>query len=136
MSVSVPRAPALVFALALVACGASTSAPSDVGVAGCDGRQLVLVNCSGCHDGVSETTGFLDLRLPDSVAGLVGHAAAGSACAATGRTLINADGSGLFVDKLAAPPPCGDQMPQGTFPLTAEEMTCVAAWVATIAQAR
>ena len=133
-----PRAATLVLALALVACGgASTSAPADVGAAGCDGRQLLLVNCSGCHDGVSETTGFLDLRVPDAaVASLIGHAAAGPACAATGQTLVNADGSGLFVDKLAAAPPCGDQMPQGTFPLTAEEMTCVAAWVATIARAR
>jgi hypothetical protein len=135
----VPRAPTLVVALALVACGggAPTSAPPDVGTAACDGRQLVLVNCSGCHDGVSETTGFLDLRFPDdSVANLVGRAAAGPACAATGRLLINADGSGLFVDKLAAPAPCGDQMPQGTFPFTAEETACVARWVATIAQAR
>ena len=138
-SAPMTRAPTLVFvlALALVACGdPSTSAPPDVGAAGCDGRQLLLVNCSGCHDGVSETTGFFDLRVPSTaVATLVGRAAAGPACGATGRILVNDDGSGLFVDKLAAQPPCGDRMPQGTFPLTTEEMACVAAWIATAAAA-
>jgi hypothetical protein len=98
--------------------------------------MLLLVNCSGCHDGVSETTGFLDLTSPDAVASLVGKPAAGPKCAGGGTTLINGDGSGLFVDKLRSPPPCGDQMPQGTFPLSSEEIGCVAAWVATVATSR
>jgi len=110
------------------------SSAVDVGNGACDGRALVLVNCSGCHDGVSETTGFLDLTSPDSIAVLVGKPAAGPRCAAGGAVLINADGTGLFVDKLRAPAPCGDQMPQGTFPLTAEEIACVEQWVAAVAQ--
>jgi hypothetical protein len=64
----------------------------------------------------------------------VGKPAAGPKCAATGAVLINTDGSGLFLDKLQSPPPCGDQMPQGTFPLSAEEIACVTSWVAAVVQ--
>jgi len=103
------------------------------GGGGCDGRALVLVNCSGCHDGVSETTGFLDLRSPESIVRLVGKPASSPTCAGGGAVLIDGDGGGLFVDKLRSPPPCGDQMPQGTFPLSADEIACVASWVATVA---
>ena len=122
--------------IAAAGCGGNQPAPPDTGGTDpCGARTLVLVNCSGCHDGVSETTGFLDLTSPDSVANLVGKPAAGPKCAAGGAILIDTDGSGLFVDKLRAPPPCGDQMPQGTFPLSSEEIACVASWVATVAAA-
>jgi hypothetical protein len=132
------RAHLQLLAVALIAtagCGGSPSAPMDA-LDSCGARQIVLVNCSGCHDGVSETTGFLDLTAPDSVAMLVGKPAAGPKCAAGGAVLINTDGSGLFLDKLQSPPPCGDQMPQGTFPLTSEEIACVASWVAMVAASR
>jgi hypothetical protein len=124
-------------AVALVAaagCGGGKNSASTDALDSCGARDIVVVNCSGCHDGVSETTGFLDLTSPDSVASLVGKPAAGPKCAATGAVLINTDGRGLFLDKLQSPPPCGDQMPQGTFPLTAEEIACVTSWVAAVAQ--
>jgi len=114
-------------------CGAANTSASNDALDSCGARELIVVNCSGCHDGVSETTGFLDLTSPDSVANLVGKPAAGPKCAATGAVLINNDGSGLFLDKLQSPPPCGDQMPQGTFPLSAEEIACVTSWVASVA---
>ena len=129
--------PLLAAALAAAAsCGDRSATADALGADGCGARQLVLVNCSGCHDGLSETTGFLDLRSPDAIAGLVGKPAAGPQCVAGAAILINADGSGLFLDKLQSPPPCGDQMPQGTFPLSSEEIACVTSWVATVAAAR
>ena len=130
-----PSSPKLL-AVALVAaagCGTDKSAASTDALDTCGAREIIVVNCSGCHDGVSETTGFLDLTSPDGVASLVGKPAAGPKCAATGAVLINTDGGGLFLDKLRSPPPCGDQMPQGTFPLTAEEIACVTSWVASVA---
>ena len=130
------KLPLLAAALvAAASCGDQAATADALGTDGCGARQLVLVNCSGCHDGVSETTGFLDLTSPDSIAGLVGKPAAGPKCAAGAPVLINTDGSGLFVDKLKAPPPCGDQMPQGTFPLSSEEIACVTSWVAMVAAA-
>jgi hypothetical protein len=129
--------PLAVAILAAAGCGGDGSAPGDArGGEVCAARELLVVNCSGCHDGASETTGFLDLTAADAVAALVGKPAAGPKCAASGAILINADGTGLFVDKLRAPPPCGDQMPQGTFPLSAEEISCVTSWVATVAASR
>jgi hypothetical protein len=122
-------------AVAMVAaagCGGGKSMSNDA-LDSCGARDLIYANCSGCHDGVSETTGFLDLTARESIAGLVGKPAAGPKCAASGAVLINTDGSGLFLDKLQSPPPCGDQMPQGTFPLSAEEIACVASWVAIVA---
>ena len=130
------KLPLLAAALvAAASCGDQAATADALGTDGCGARQLVLVNCSGCHDGVSEPTGFLDLTSPDSIAGLVGTPAAGPKCAAGAPVLINTDGSGLFVDKLKAPPPCGDQMPQGTFPLSSEEIACVTSWVAMVAAA-
>ena len=130
------KLPLLAAALvAAASCGDQAATADALGTDGCGARQLVLVNCSGCHDGVSETTGFLDLTSPDSIAGLVGKPAAGPKCVAGAAVLINADGSGLFLDKLQSPPPCGDQMPQGTFPLSSEEIACVTSWVATVAAA-
>ena len=121
--------------VAAASCGDQAATADALGTDGCGARQLVLVNCSGCHDGVSETTGFLDLRAPDAIASLVGKPAAGPKCVAGAAVLIDTDGSGLFLDKLKAPPPCGDQMPQGTFPLSSEEIACVTSWVATVAAA-
>jgi len=129
-----PRLPHLL-AVALVAaagCGGGQSTSTDA-LDGCGARTIIYANCSGCHDGVSETTGFLDLTSPDSIAALVGKPAAGPKCAASGAILIDTDGRGLFLDKLDSPPPCGDQMPQGTFPLSAEEIACVTSWVVTVA---
>ena len=130
------KLPLLAAALVTAAsCGDPPATADARGTDGCGARQLVLVNCSGCHDGVSETTGFLDLTSPDSIADLVGQPAAGPKCAAGTPVLINNDGSGLFLDKLQSPPPCGDQMPQGTFPLSSEEIACVTSWVAMVAAA-
>ena len=127
-------------AAALLAAASCGDPPAPAGAQGtdtCGARQLIVVNCSGCHDGVSETTGFLDLTSPDAIPSLVGKPAAGPKCAAAGEVLIDtADGGGLFVDKLRSPPPCGDQMPQGTFPLSSEEIACVTSWLATVAASR
>jgi hypothetical protein len=128
----------VLLAVALVAaasCGGEAAPADALGTGGCNAREVVIVNCTGCHDGVSDVTGFLDLTSPDSIATLVGKPAQGPKCAASGAILINTDGSGLFLDKLNSPPPCGDQMPQGTFPLSSEEIACVASWVAMVAAA-
>ena len=96
------KLPLLAAALvAAASCGDQAATADALGTDGCGARQLVLVNCSGCHDGVSETTGFLDLTSPDSIASLVGKPAAGPKCVAGAAVLINTDGSGLFLDKLA-----------------------------------
>lgn len=115
-----------------VGCGSSAVAPPD-GSRSCDGRQILLVNCSGCHDGSASATGFLDLRTPEAIAQLQDQPASGPKCAGMGLTLVNADGSGLLVDKLKSPPPCGDVMPQGTFPLSSQEIACVEQFVASLA---
>lgn len=120
--------PSLAFILS--ACGAAPPA-TQAGGAVCDGAELLVVNCSGCHDGSSSTTGFLDLRHPDAQIGdLVGKPASGPACAGTGAVLVESGGRGLLLDKLSEAPPCGDRMPQGTFPFSMEEIACVQQWVA------
>src|SRR6185295_14233325 len=113
------------------ACGAAAPASMN-GTGGCDGRQIVLVNCSGCHDGSASATGFLDLRTPQAIVQLRDQPASGPKCSGMGLTLVNGDGSGLLVSKLRAPPPCGDQMPQGTFPLSSQEIACVEQYVASL----
>ena len=96
--------------------------------------DTIFVNCSGCHDGSAPLSGVMDLRWPEQdVALLVGKPAAGVACGAGAATLINPDGSGVFIDKLRAPPPCGDRMPQGTFPLTTAEIDGIARWLQDVA---
>jgi hypothetical protein len=35
---------------------------------------------------------------------------------------------GLFIDKLKNPPPCGDEMPLLTGPISAADMTCIMQW--------
>jgi hypothetical protein len=59
----------------------------------------------------------------------VGRPAGGAKCAATGRALVEPGGAGLFLDKLGPSPPCGDRMPQGTFPLAEADVSCVARWL-------
>jgi hypothetical protein len=119
----------MVCAAGAAACDGGAARPGGPPDQGCDGAALVFANCSGCHDGSASTGGFLDLRWPDQIAGLIGKPASGPKCASRGDLLIKADGSGLFVDKLLARPPCGDQMPQGVRPFSLQETACVAQWV-------
>jgi hypothetical protein len=95
------------------------------------------VNCSGCHDGTDPQAGGLDLRHPATdVAGLVGQPARGTKCAPAGRPLLEPGGTGLLLDKLRPTPPCGDRMPQGTYPFTEDEIACVSGWLSTVSEAR
>jgi hypothetical protein len=54
-----------------------------------------------------------------------------------GRVLVPRDNptQGLFVQKVEASPPCGDQMPQGMFPLTDDEISCIKMWATLAARA-
>jgi len=97
----------------------------------CGGQQLLTVNCSGCHDGSPEDSGGLDLGAPNLVARLLGKPASGPRCAALGAVLIDSQGGGLLLDKLATPPPCGDRMPQGSFAFSTDETACVSAFITT-----
>lgn len=118
----------MVFCLAAVSCGGGPAAPAMHPT--CDGKQLLIVNCSGCHDGSPGDSGGLDLGAPDLAARLLGKPASGSRCGSLGAVVIDGQGGGLLLDKLATPPPCGDRMPQGSFPLSASEIACVATFVA------
>jgi|SRR6185503_5630409 len=121
--------PSLVVCLAAVSCGGSAVSSVHRDGTACDGRQLLIVNCSGCHDGSPGDAGDLALGAPDLVGRLLGKPSSGPRCAALGAPLIDSQGRGLLLDKLATPP-CGDRMPQGTFPLSAEEISCVTMFVA------
>jgi len=123
-------APSLVVCLAAVSCGGSAVSSVHPDGTACDGRQLLIVNCSGCHDGSPGDAGDLDLGAPDLVARLLNKPSSGPRCATLGAPLIGSQGGGLLLDKLATPPPCGDRMPQGSFPLTADEISCLTAFVA------
>jgi hypothetical protein len=123
----------LAAAAALSACGSAAPWEGTETGGGCNAGQLIIVNCSGCHDGTEAESGALDLRAPDSVAALVGQPARGAKCAATQLSLLNPDGGGLFVEKLGPAPPCGDRMPQGTYPLSPDEMACVESWLDALA---
>jgi hypothetical protein len=121
--------PALVLvSAAITACGGG--APTER----CDGREILLVNCSGCHDGSMAGLGAMDLRRPEETLPLfVGQLASGAECVGTGRVLLEpGGGAGLLLQKLRSPPPCGARMPEGTFPLSPEEITCVERWVAAL----
>jgi hypothetical protein len=112
--------------------GSDGSAPAmNVGATACDGPALLRINCSGCHDGSpGGDAGDLDLGAPGVVGRLLDKPASGPRCGGAGAVLIDRAGAGLLLAKLGSPPPCGDRMPQGTYPLSSDEIACVAATLA------
>jgi hypothetical protein len=126
-----PGARWLLVCCAAISCSgrAASSPPAPPDGDACGGQQLLIVNCSGCHDGSPEDSGGLDLGAPNLVARLLGKPASGSKCATLGAVLIDSQGGGLLLDKLATPPPCGDRMPQGTRAFSADETSCLATFL-------
>lgn len=91
-------------------------------------RDLFARRCAtaGCHDATTQLIN-LDLQSPGVASRVLGQRAA--ACG--GRVLADAndpDRSALLI-KLRAAPPCGDRMPLGATPFTADEVACVRTWI-------
>jgi hypothetical protein len=89
-----------------------------------------------CHDAKGTSANF-DMASPGWEMKLVGGnpngggaAGFGSQCQGKGPYLIagSSPARGLFLDKLAAKPPCGNQMPLLPPTLTATELDCVQRW--------
>ena len=90
---------------------------------------VIIPKCTGgaCHD-ASEPAAGLDLAsagLPDRLMNV-----ASGAC--TDKVLVVAGDatSSYLVEKLGPAPSCGDPMPKGGTPLSAEEVGCIEGWVA------
>ena len=108
--------------------GGVTSGPIDLDDAGCDPvTDIFPPSCttSACHSAQSQQ-GNLDLQsagLPKRLVGKLAHGGPG--------LLIDpahVDQS-VLLTKLSDTPPFGFQMPLGASPLSADEMTCLTAWV-------
>jgi hypothetical protein len=122
----------LLVCCAAISCSGPVTPPTQPNGDTCGGKQLLTVNCSGCHDGSPEDSGGLGLGAPDLVARLLDKPASGPKCAilGSGAVLIDRQGGGLLLDKLATLPPCGDRMPLGSFAFSADETACVTAFIA------
>ncbi|MCA9582611.1 MAG: hypothetical protein KC416_12510 [Myxococcales bacterium] len=78
---------------------------------------------AGCHDGQTFPPNLLDLDVP----GLSGKTSA--SCGGAKYIDPDAPMESLIYTKLAAAPPCGDQMPLDRDPLTDAEVECVLQWI-------
>ncbi len=101
----------------------------------CNAPAMVLTptcGLSGCHGGSSPQAG-LDLASTGVVARLVDRTPSATlslSCGASTKPYLvshSNPASGLLLDKLDSPPPCGAQMPLGAA-LNASDRACVDAW--------
>jgi hypothetical protein len=109
---------------------------------GNDGAMMVASICatSGCHDtSDAPFSGGLDLTVNSSigsrlVGGSAGTVAQNSSCTGMGPYLDPGSNpaTGLLIDKVKATFPCGNQMPFGGTPLTAQQQTCLVQWATTL----
>jgi hypothetical protein len=127
---------------------AMTTPPGDGGIACGLGNTMAAIEqklfkgpkCLVCHQKLTLFPTRLDLasdgladRMVDKLADpdnpLFGKCA--------GKVLLPHDDptGSLFVQKVEANPPCGDRMPQGMFPLSADEISCVKLWATLAVQA-
>jgi hypothetical protein len=96
---------------------------------------IISERCAFCHtaDHIGLLLGHLDMSSADlAYANLVGHAAAGTDCGASGKTRVmsgNPDQS-LIVQKLLGIAGCGVQMPDGYPALPSEQIALIRAWIA------
>jgi hypothetical protein len=101
----------------------------------CNAPAMVLTpKCGlpGCH-GASAPQSGLDLASTGLVARLIDHTPSATlslSCGASTKPYLVSQSnpaSGLLLDKLDSPPPCGAQMPLGAM-LDASDRACVDAW--------
>ena len=88
--------------------------------------KILMPKCSRCHS-AERAMGGLDLASAGAKARLLNVMAK---CA--GKTLVVSDpvAGGHFFDKLAGPVAnCGQRMPQGGMPLSADEIDCLKEWI-------
>jgi len=89
--------------------------------------KILKPKCLPCHGAKMPSLG-LDLESPGAKARVLGVVAKGCA----NQVLARPDGTGLLFDKVRQTPPmgCGAAMPFGGLtPLSADEITCLKAWV-------
>jgi mono/diheme cytochrome c family protein len=101
--------------------GVTCAAPQEIS------EKILKPRCLPCHGALMPVLG-LDLETPGAKARLLGVSA--KACA--NQTLARPDGTGLLFDLVTnmVPPGCGMPMPYGgPLPLTADEVTCLRAWI-------
>lgn len=105
-----------------------------------DGAKIVMTKCasSACHvpGGVN---GGLDLTVDSNIksrlVGVKSPGTNGSSCGTNQTPYLNANSSpatGLLIDKVKSPPPCGFQMPFGGDPLSAAQQDCLVQWATTL----
>ncbi len=98
-------------------------------------ERVLLPQCGrSCHNPAAEEIEFnrLDLSTRElAYANLVGTAAMGTGCDAMGTRVVAGDlGASLLVDKLSnETPSCGERMPAGGDPISAEALEAVRGWV-------
>ena len=128
---------AALLAPALLGCKGSDEPGPIPGDTACGALALIQSRCamSDCHS-ASSKRGDLDLESPDPGPRLVGVAPDGlndSKCAGQGAYLVadSNPATGLFFDKLAVTPPCGDRMPNRGLYLSATQVGCLQEWATT-----
>jgi hypothetical protein len=96
--------------------------------------SVISQRCAPCHTtagGIGVSSGHLDMTSQAAAyANLVNVAAAGSACAGKGvRVMPGAASSSVLYLKVAAPVPCGGQMPLGGAPLPQSDVAAIGGWI-------
>jgi hypothetical protein len=90
--------------------------------------KILMPNCAGCHGGAAPRAG-LDLASMGAKVRLMAAVAKGAAApACTGKPLLAADGTGVFLDKITGTA-CGPQMPFMKAPLSAVAIKCLTDWL-------
>jgi len=123
--------------------GTGTGGSASVNCTGTnDGATLITTNCaiSGCHiPGGVQSEGLdltIDATIGSRLVGVLSPGASGSVCGGWPTPYLTPGAiptpTGLLIDKIKGPPPCGDQMPWPGPPeataLTATQLSCVEAW--------
>jgi hypothetical protein len=90
--------------------------------------------CNYCHDRPANeiSNGMLDMghTQADVYTAVVGTSSMSAKCGPTNKLVVPGDSStSLLFLKLQDAPPCGDRMPQGASPLTAESLEMVRSWI-------
>jgi hypothetical protein len=118
----------------LLGCKGSEEPGPIPGDTSCGALAMIRSKCamSDCHS-ASSKRGDLDLESPDPGPRLVGVVPDGlndSKCAGQGAYLVAGSNpaAGLFFDKLAITPPCGDRMPNRGVYLSANQVACLQEW--------
>jgi mono/diheme cytochrome c family protein len=119
-------------------CSSSPPAAEETGTFSIIYAQLFPVEtkaqCNSCHAVASnEVTNGLLSTGPDrasAYAALVGKDSVSKRCAGKPLIVPNQPDQSLFLQKLVAAPPCGDQMPLGGGHLSTAQANLVRSWIA------